>query len=127
MISRYTIENAKDRFDSYKLRNRIDVPTGHEALRYCFRYIKRGISCALIVSDMTSVATIMRICETYCKNLSIIKRKDDGFTFENDVKFRVLPSINKHLAYIMLGNNAKVIQASEGDPKMKKFKEIMGL
>ncbi len=127
MISRQRQRDVLARFDTYKLRNRIDVPTGHDALRYCFRYIKRGISCALVVSDMNSVKTIMSICELYCKDLSIIKKSTDGFIFENNIQFRVLPKVNEHLAFIMLGKNVKVIQAREGDPKMKKFKQIMGL
>ena len=127
MISRQRPRDTLARFESYKLKNKIDVPTGHEALRYCFRHIKRGVSCALVVSDMSSVRIIMNICEVYCKDLSIIKKKQDGFIFENNIEFRVLPKVNEHLAYIMLGNGAKVIQACEGDPKMKKYKEIMGL
>ena len=121
------------RFDSYKLKNRIDTPTAHEALRYCFRFIKRGTSCALIVSDMTSVNVVMEILNNnesdnqYYKELSVIERKADGIVFSDDVEFRVLPKNNESLARLMMGNHIKIIQAREGDPKMKKFKEIMGL
>lgn len=127
MISRADARNVLARFETYQLKHRIDIPTGHEALRYCFRYVKRGISCGLIVNDMKSVAIIMRIVEGYCKDLDIIKIKSDGFIFENGAEFRVLPKINQHLAYIMLGNDAKIIQAKDGDPKMDKYKRIMGL
>jgi hypothetical protein len=129
MISRQRQRDVLARFDAYKLKNRLDVPTAHEALRYCFRYVKRGVSCALVVSDMQSVNTIMKILQGdhYYENLSVIKKKGDGFIFEGDVEFRVLPKNNESLAHIMLGKNAKIIQAREGDPKMKKFNEIMGL
>ena len=127
MINRQETLDGIARYERYQLKNQIDIPIGHEALRYCFRYIKRGISCGLIVSDMKSVAIIMRIVEGYCKNLTIIKRKQDGFIFKEGAEFRVLPRINEHLAYIMLGKDAKIIQARDGDPKMKKFKKIMGL
>ena len=76
---------------------------------------------------MSSVAVIMKIVEGFLNNLDIIKRKSDGFVFDNGAEFRVLPRVNEHLAYIMLGKEAKIIQSREGDPKMAKYKRIMGL
>ena len=124
MFNRVRQRDVLARFESYKLKNRLDVPTAHEALRYCFRFIKRGISCALIVSDMHSVRTVMEILQSdqYYKDLSVMKRKEDGLIFDDEVEFRVLPKNNEPLAHIMIGKNVKIIQAREGDPKMKKFK-----
>jgi hypothetical protein len=122
-------KDVLERFETYKLKNRLDTTTAHDAIRCCFRYIKRGISCALIVSDVPSTQTVMSILQgnEYYENLSVVKIKPDGLIFSDDVEFRVFPKNNEPLAHILLGKDAKIIKANDGDPKVKKFNKIMGL
>jgi len=127
MFSRTINKDVLARYESYKQRNRININLAHDALRNCFRFIRRGQSCALIVSDMQSVRVVMDILNNnkYLNNLIILSKKEDGFIFGNNVELRILPKNIESLAHIMIGKNVKIIQASDGDPKMKKFKKVM--
>lgn len=120
-------EDGRAKWDHYQRKNDIDLLIIRESLRYCFRYIRRGISCALIGTHMSSVKEIIKEINSgiYFKELVIIKKTEDGFVFENDVKLRVLPKINESYATILIGKDVKVIQCKEGDSKFKKFRIIM--
>ena len=124
---KYTGYDILGRFDRYKKQNAIGKEVAIESLRYCFRYIKRGNNCALIVSDMNNVKMIMELLIVEYKlfgKLNIIKKKSDGFVFDNGTEFRVLPTVNRSLATNMLGLNVKIVDGKFGDPKMDTLRKM---
>ncbi len=59
--------------------------------------------------------------------LTIVERKEDQVTFDNGAQIRIIPENNKWMVNIMMGDKIDVVQAKDGDPKVRKFKKIVGL
>lgn len=124
--------DAKARYDTYKSNNRLHHYTAVNAVKYGFRLIKRGVSCGIIVPDMSGVATLMAaiVAGEHTEGFNVIKERDDGFDFEDGVQIRIIPRTNESIAALMLGRDdgktIKIIQAKEGDPQLQKFNDLMG-
>ena len=124
----FSPKDVKERYETYRRNNIVGHEKAIEAVNYGFRYIEQGISCAIITPDMHGVQTVMAAASTHpsLKNLIMKKKRDDGFIFENDIQFRVIPRINEKLITMMLGKDAKRFDVMEGDPDMNSLKDIMG-
>ena len=124
------IGEGQDRLDRFREQQRrliINSSTAKQTLRHGLRFIKRGQSCAIIVKSKDSIDIVMNMFSSlkHMIDINIIQIKEDSILFENGTELRVLPESNKLLATSMLGESVKIINAQDGDPKMKKFRQII--
>lgn len=122
------------RFRATQQANSVSESKAREAASLAYRYIKKGINCAIIVPSMQQVKSIIAVVskQNSYNKLKIIKKTDDKIIFEfpnnsnGKVELRAVPKRNENLVPVLLGDNAKIIDGKEGDPDLAQIKDLMG-
>lgn len=117
---------AADRFEAWKQSKLVDIKIVKQSLEYCYRLAKRGRSSGLIVHFMDSFEIADQVLSNLrYRDLEVSDYNGGELIFSNGATIKIFTIENKTMVKHMLGIDAEVVMADDGDPRADKAEKVL--
>ncbi len=126
MVTRSGRPSAINRFQAWKESKLVDIRIVKQSLEYCYRLAKRGRSSGLIIPLIDSFETADQVLSNLrYRDLVCSDYSNGEITFTNGAKIKIFTLDQKTMVKQMLGLDAEVVMADDGDPRADKAEKVL--
>jgi hypothetical protein len=117
------------RFEAYKASLATNMRIASETAAHCAQLVKKGYNCAIIIGLSTELDSVHQlVLEALGRaQIRVVSGGRGGILCDNGAQIRILPKNTEIHAHILLGNDCKILQVNDGDPRIKKVNEVFDL
>jgi len=122
-------KNTLENFEKYKQKSKIDIKKTSETASHCCRLVRKGINCGIIIelnSDLDETYSII-IKALDIAEIPTLSAGSGGILTKSGFYIRVFTKSTEMHAKLLLGDDAVILNAKDGDPRAKAMNFVLNL
>lgn len=120
-----SLSDAVQRFQEWKESLKLNIDILKSAVDRCFRLALKGKSSGLIIPSDDSFSTADQFLSNLQYKLTIDEYTPGDIIFTNGGRIKIFIAKDQFMVHNMLGNEAKIIFAKDGDNRAKIAKKVL--
>lgn len=117
------------KFEAYKATLATNMRIASETADHCAQLVKKGYNCAIIIGLSSEIDSVHQLVVNALgrAQIRVVSGGRGGILCDNGSQIRILSKNTEIHAHILLGENCKILQINDGDPRIKKINEVFDL